>query len=60
MEEVLTALHHRQMRPWYVGRPAAAAPATGFEDRHEAEKKKLLQEALTLVQFQKRKVKHGH
>jgi 2-oxoglutarate dehydrogenase E1 component len=60
MEEVLTALHHTQMRPFYMGRPAAASPATGFPDRHAEEIRRLLDTALTLTKFQKRKVSYGH
>lgn len=60
MEEVLTTLYHSQMRPFYLGRPAAAAPATGFAESHMEETRQLLQAALTITPFQKRKVKHGH
>ena len=42
IEAVLTG----GQRPRYVGRPAAASPATGLAKRHAAEQLKLVEEAL--------------
>ncbi|MFK7839749.1 MAG: 2-oxoglutarate dehydrogenase E1 component [Bdellovibrionales bacterium] len=47
IENVLTKLKHKSMRPTFIGRPAAAAPATGLMRRHLDEQKKLIDEALT-------------
>ncbi|MDB5531648.1 MAG: sucA [Devosia sp.] len=46
IEDVLTGLKHKAARPKYVGRVAAAAPATGLAKRHAAEQAKLVDEAL--------------
>jgi 2-oxoglutarate dehydrogenase E1 component len=46
LENVLTELKHKSTRPVYVGRPEAAAPATGSLKRHTAEQAKLVDEAL--------------
>ena len=46
IEEVLTGLRHKAARPKYIGRVAAAAPATGLAKRHAAEQVKLVDEAL--------------
>ena len=48
IENVLTKLKHKAVRPKYVGRPDAAAPATGLMARHVQEQKKLIDEALSL------------
>ncbi|NCT40456.1 MAG: 2-oxoglutarate dehydrogenase E1 component [Alphaproteobacteria bacterium] len=48
IENVLTKLKHKASRPKYVGRVAAAAPATGLMSRHLEEQKKLVDEALTV------------
>jgi len=48
IENVLTKLKHKAARPKFVGRPAAAAPATGLMSRHLKEQAKLVDEALTL------------
>jgi 2-oxoglutarate dehydrogenase E1 component len=46
IEKVLTALDLKHKRPRYVGRPEAAAPATGLLKRHNKEQQKLVDEAL--------------
>lgn len=48
LESVLTELGGQYLRPFYVGRPAAASPATGILNRHVAEQERLVMEALTL------------
>ncbi len=48
IEEVLVELDGCSKRPRYVGRPAAAAPATGLLRRHNREQALLVDEALTL------------
>ena len=48
IENVLSHLKHKAGRPKYVGRVAAAAPATGLMSRHKAEQEKLIDEALTV------------
>ncbi len=48
IEAVMTKIGHVQERPRYVGRPAAAAPATGLLRRHNREQAQLVDEALTL------------
>ena len=48
IENVLTKLGHKAGRPKYVGREAAAAPATGLMKRHQAEQAKLIDEALAV------------
>ncbi len=48
IERVLTALKHRAKRPVYVGRRAAASPATGLAKVHAAEQAALVGEALTV------------
>lgn len=47
LENVLAKTKHKQKSPTYVGRPAAAAPATGTLKRHNQEQKKLIDEALS-------------
>ncbi|MGQ0527308.1 MAG: 2-oxoglutarate dehydrogenase E1 component [Alphaproteobacteria bacterium] len=47
IEEALIHVGHSAGRPKYVGRMAAAAPATGINSRHVAEQAKLVDEALT-------------
>ncbi len=37
------------LRPQYVGRPSAAAPATGYPDKHKAQHEALIRAALTLA-----------
>jgi 2-oxoglutarate dehydrogenase E1 component len=49
IETVLANVKHKQSRLPYVGRPAAASPATGLLRRHNREQAKLLDEALTLT-----------
>lgn len=39
--------HKNARRPLYVGRPAAASPATGFARKHNEEQARLVDEALT-------------
>jgi 2-oxoglutarate dehydrogenase E1 component len=48
IENVLVKLKHKAGRPKFVGRPSAAAPATGLMSRHVEEQKKLIDEALTV------------
>jgi 2-oxoglutarate dehydrogenase E1 component len=48
IERVLTALKHRAKRPVYVGRVAAASPATGLAKVHAAEQASLVRRALTV------------
>lgn len=49
IEDVLIKLKHKPgMRAKYVGRVAAAAPATGLLKRHNAEQAKLVDEALSV------------
>ncbi|MFQ5955029.1 MAG: 2-oxoglutarate dehydrogenase E1 component [Kiloniellales bacterium] len=48
IEEVLTEIGAQQSRARYIGRPEAAAPATGVAQRHTAEQTALVDEALTL------------
>jgi 2-oxoglutarate dehydrogenase E1 component len=48
IERVLTALKHRAKRPVYVGRKAAASPATGLAKVHAAEQAALVKAALTV------------
>ncbi len=47
IERVLTALKHKAKRPSYVGRKAAASPATGLATVHAAEQAALVRDALT-------------
>jgi 2-oxoglutarate dehydrogenase E1 component len=47
IERVLGALKHKGKRPSYVGRRAAASPATGQASVHAAEQAALVREALT-------------
>ena len=46
LENALVEIKHKASRPVYVGRPEAAAPATGSLKRHTAEQNKLIDEAL--------------
>ncbi|MGB1077041.1 MAG: 2-oxoglutarate dehydrogenase E1 component, partial [Bdellovibrionales bacterium] len=48
IEDVLEGLKVKQARPKYIGRIAAAAPATGLLKTHLLEQKALIDEALTL------------
>ncbi len=48
IENVLIKLEHKAARPRYIGRPSAAAPATGLMSRHVEEQKKLIDDALTV------------
>ncbi len=48
VEQVLLELDGKARRPRYVGRPEAAATATGLLKRHNAEQAKLVDEALTV------------
>src|SRR6185503_16128671 len=45
LEQVLIGLDGKAKRPRYVGRPEAAATATGLLKRHNAEQAKLVDEA---------------
>jgi 2-oxoglutarate dehydrogenase E1 component len=48
IEQVLLGLSTKEKRPIYVGRPEAAATATGLLKRHNKEQAKLVDAALTL------------
>jgi 2-oxoglutarate dehydrogenase E1 component len=48
IEAVLAQIKHKSVRPRYVGRIEAAAPATGLLARHQAEQAKILDETLKL------------
>jgi len=48
IEGVLKAIGHKSKRPEYIGRPAAAAPATGSYKTHAREQEALIDQALTL------------
>jgi 2-oxoglutarate dehydrogenase E1 component len=48
IEDVLSAIDVAAKRPRYVGRPEAAATATGLYRRHNLEQAKLVEEALTV------------
>jgi len=48
IESVLADIKHKQRRLLYVGRPAAASPATGLLRRHNREQAHLVDEALDL------------
>ena len=49
IEQVLVELGGKSRRPRYVGRPEAAATATGLLKRHNAEQAKLVDEALAIT-----------
>jgi 2-oxoglutarate dehydrogenase E1 component len=46
IEDLLATLSVHAKRPVYVGRPAAASPATGLHELHEAQQAKLVDDAL--------------
>lgn len=48
IEETLASIRHKAGRAKYVGRAAAAAPATGLHGRHVAEQNKLIDGALSV------------
>jgi 2-oxoglutarate dehydrogenase E1 component len=48
IESVLTCLYNAAKRPKYVGRKAAASPATGLAKTHAAEQAALVNDALTV------------
>ncbi len=48
LEEVLGEIGAKQKRATYVGRPAAASPATGLLRRHVKEQNALVDEALSI------------
>ncbi len=48
IEKCLASIKHKAGRPSYVGREAAAAPATGLLKRHNLEQAKLINTALTI------------
>ena len=48
IEETLVGMKHKCKRATYVGREAAAAPATGLQQRHVEQQNKLIDEALTV------------
>ena len=49
IEDVMTELGMKTSRPKYVGRPAAASPATGLAKVHAAEQTRLVRDALGLA-----------
>ena len=49
LEWVLGRIGAKHGRPVYVGRPAAASPATGLARQHKAQQETLVDEALTVV-----------
>ena len=49
IEAVMAETSTRHRRPIYVGRPAAAAPATGLLRRHNREQAQLIDAALTVA-----------
>jgi len=48
IEAVLSAIKHKAARPRFVGRPEAAAPATGSAKRHAVEQAALVDQAITV------------
>ena len=48
LEWVLGRIEAKHKRPIYVGRPAAASPATGLAREHKAQQEALVDEALTV------------
>ena len=46
IEDMLIQANHKSKRARYIGRPAAASPATGLMKRHTAEQAKLVDDAL--------------
>ncbi|QQA42454.1 2-oxoglutarate dehydrogenase E1 component [Pelagovum pacificum] len=48
LEWVLTRIGAKNTRATYVGRPAAASPATGLASQHKAQQAALVDEALTI------------
>jgi len=48
IEQVLKLAGHKAGRPVYIGRPDAAAPATGLMNRHIVQQERLVDEALTV------------
>ena len=55
IEDVLSELDGSSKRPLYVGRAEAASPATGNFNRHVIEQKKLIDQALTNSNRDKKK-----
>jgi 2-oxoglutarate dehydrogenase E1 component len=55
IEDVLSELDGSSKRPIYVGRAEAASPATGNLNRHVIEQKKLIDQALTISNRNKKK-----
>lgn len=48
IEKVLTELDMKSKRPRYVGRQAAASPATGLMSQHQYEQSRLVEDAITI------------
>ncbi|EAR52432.1 2-oxoglutarate dehydrogenase, E1 component [Oceanicola granulosus HTCC2516] len=48
LEWVLSRIDAANKRPRYVGRPAAASPATGLASQHKAQQEALVNDALTI------------
>ena len=55
IEDVLSELDGSSKRPLYVGRAESASPATGNFNRHVIEQKKLIDQALTIINRDKKK-----
>ena len=55
IEDVLSELDGSSKRPLYAGRAEAASPATGNFNRHVIEQKKLIDQALTISNRNKKK-----
>jgi len=47
LEECLTKVHGKLLRPLYVGRPDAASPATGYASAHKAEQLSLIEKVFS-------------
>lgn len=47
IEDVLEEIKHKGGRPSYVGRPAAASPATGYLSLHQQQQQRLVEEAVS-------------
>lgn len=47
LEDCLTKVHGKLVRPLYVGRPEAAAPATGYAPIHQVEQTAIIKQAFS-------------
>ncbi len=59
IEGVLKEINHQARRPVYVGRAAAAAPATGSLKRHNKEQEALVNQALNITAATQAKAANG-